>query len=61
MCHGLLVMATICGDRIARGVERLPQACHVAMTENRPDPGDERLVLFVQLGRQVAYKRLCGG
>ena len=50
MGHGLLIMRAVGGKRVARGIKRFAQACHIAMAENGPDTGKEWHLLAVDAG-----------
>ena len=59
--HGLLVLAAKGGQRITGGVQSFPQAGDVAVAENGPDAGEDRLAIGIALGRQKSHQRLRGG
>ena len=61
MGHGLLIVTTIGAKALAFSIERLAQACDIAMTKDGPDAVKERHAIFVQLRRQIADHGLCGG
>ena len=50
MGHALLIMGAVSGQRVARGIKRLAQSRHIAMAENGPDTGKNRLFLPVDFG-----------
>ena len=50
MGHALLIMGAVSGQRVARGIKRLAQPRHIAMAENGPDTGKNRLFLPVDFG-----------
>src|SRR5690606_20818285 len=59
--HRLLVVAAIGGQLVANGIKRFAQGSHIAMAEDCPDAGDERLAVLVQLRRDIARRGLGGG
>ena len=62
--HRLLVMGAIGRQRVARGVERLAHARHIAMAEDREHALEQALLApvdFDSLGAQEANHRLGGG
>ena len=61
MRHGLFVLTAICGEGVARSMQRLAQTRHVAMAKNAPAPGKEGQAILGHLRRQIADHGLCGG
>ena len=61
MGHALLVMAAPGRQGVARPVQRLAQPRHVAVAEDRPDPGDEGHARLGLLDSQIPHQRLGGG
>ena len=61
MCHGLFVMPAPSRQHILDAMQRLADAGHIAMAEDRPDAFDEASAVFGFLHRQPAHHRLrCG-
>ena len=50
MRHRLFVMGAICRQLVSHLIERLAKSCNVAVTEDRPNTGDKRHLLPVDLG-----------
>ena len=64
MRHRLLVMRAVGRQLIARAPQRLAEAGDVAMAEDRPDAGEQRLdaaLALRPLRREVAHERLRHG
>ena len=61
MGHRLLVVAAPGLDRRPLGIERFTDAGYIAMAEDRPDAGQERLAGLGQLDAQIFHHRLGGG
>ena len=62
--HRLLVLAAVRRELVLHRLERLGQGCHVAMTEDREDAGEERDLLAVDprpLREQPSHDRLGRG
>ncbi len=61
MRHRLLVVRPVGRQRVARRPQRLAERRHVAVAEDRPHAGEQRLAVFAALDAEVAHERLRHG